>query len=201
MPESPFLDVLDNDDDGENEDKQESDNSSFRDLRAHAKRLERQVAKLQKEREALLEFKTKVEEEKKQATVARLFKEVGLSEKHAGLFIKVTPDLDPESVSVETVRSFAEEYDLPLKQEPSSESPETGVGQDWSQEKIREVSPKVGEKKEATGFAPVAPGALTSARIITDVSEAAKLYVSNPEEYVRLRQAGRIQLPKLPGNS
>ena len=97
------------DDESENEVEAGDDNKSFAELRKAYKARDRQVKALEKELEPLREFKTTVVAEQRSAQMETVFKEVGLSPKHAELFNKVEPEAE---VTAEAVKAFAAQYDL-----------------------------------------------------------------------------------------
>jgi hypothetical protein len=182
MSDNPFLDA----DEDENSTPEGADgNQNFKQLRSYARKQEQLAKQLQAENLAL---KTRVTES--------AFKEAGLSEKHASLFAKVHEgDVTPEAVI-----QFATEYELPRREAPAviaedgaaTPAPATDDGA------ILDLS--TGEVTKPPGFAPAqASGAAPAGKIITDAQEAQSLYVTNPAEYIRLHEQGRIQLSKLPG--
>lgn len=183
---NPFLDDEDEDE------TPQADNTNFKQLRDYAKKLEKEKSKADKELASLRDFKSQADQAKRQAEVAQVFGSVGLSEKHSALFLKINPDGE---VTAEDVAAFAEEYELP-RQEAAAPAPVSNEI-NWAQEQVVEIKPET----KSTGFAPTDGAQAPSARIVTDLGEAEALSVSNPQEYARLRQAGRIQLQRLPGSS
>ena len=95
-------------------------NKSFADLRKYAKRMEREAKAAQERTEALEAFQAEVLAERKAATLDTVFKEVGLSPKHAALFAKVNPDAEP---TADAVKAFAAEYELATVAGESVEAP------------------------------------------------------------------------------
>lgn len=190
MAENPFLD------EDETDFPVDGDNTNFKQLRDYAKKLERERNALQKKVEPLEAYKAQIETEKKQASVSKVFESVGLAAKHATLFLKINPEGE---VTPDSVAAFAEEYELPRQVALDIPDPDAGgtVAPDWSQEQIVEIKPET----KSTGFAPTDGAQAPSARVVTDLGEAEALSISNPQEYARLRQAGRIQLQRLPGSS
>lgn len=189
MP-NPFLD------DYEDEtDQPSNDNQNFKQLRDYSKKLERQVNSGAKELEELRKFKQEVEAERRTMSVAQIFKKVGLSEKHAGLFAK----LNDGDVTEDAVIQFATEYELPRTEVPVADEPEpTDTVQSGE---IREIAPaEAGSAPVVQGFAPASGAQLPGGKIITTVEEAIEVQTTNPAEFARLYQAGRVKLAKLPGS-
>lgn len=185
------------DDESDEEDTQAgSDNPNFKQLRDYAKKLEKQLTKAGKDLETLQAFKAEVEASQRQATVAQVFGEVGLSEKHAALFARLNPEGD---VTVEAVRAFATEFELPVKAAGEVPAPDTTPIVESGQI-VDLQSGEVTKPDVPAGFAPVQTAGTPNAGVITSPDEAMKLYTSNRDEYLRLREAGRIQLDKLPGS-
>lgn len=194
MPDNPFLT-----DEDENDGQAGQESTSFKQVRDYAKRLERQSAAQEKELEKLRTTVATIETERRTSQIASVFKESGLSEKHAALYARVNPEGD---VTVESVTAFATEYELPRTQ--SGEPATTTQSPDLSQEQIIELGTgQTQEPPKATsaGFAPTEGTGAASGTIITDHTVAIKLLSDNPAEYARLHQAGRIKLDKLPGAS
>ena len=191
MADNPFLDEDETELPGS-----DGDSTNFKQLRDYAKKLERERNALQKKVEPLEAYKAQIETEKKQASVSQVFESVGLAAKHATLFLKINPDGE---VTPDSVAAFAEEYELPRQTALEIPDPDAGgtVAPDWSQEQIVQIKPET----KSTGFAPTDGAQAPSAKVITELAEAEALSVSNPEEYARLRQAGRIKLAKLPGSA
>jgi len=98
-----------------------STNKSFADLRKYARRVEKQLKEAQEANERLTSFEAEVLSERKAATLDSVFKEVGLSPKHAALFAKVNPDAEP---TADAVKAFAAEYELATVAGESVEAPE-----------------------------------------------------------------------------
>jgi hypothetical protein len=96
-------------------------NKSFADLRKYAKRMEREVKEAKAANETLTAFQAEVLAERKAAALDTVFKEVGLSPKHAALFAKVNPDAEP---TADAVKAFAAEYELATVQGEAVEAPE-----------------------------------------------------------------------------
>ena len=187
MP-NPFLE------DEDETNQPDLENQNFKQLRDYAKKLERQVSSASKELEQLRQFQAEVQAEKRAATVAQVFKKVGLSEKHAGLFAKINADAE---LTEEAVIAFASEYDQP-RQEVQAPEGEASV-EEISSGNIVELNPAEAQPAK-TGFAPAQPAGVPSGTIITSYEEAVKLQTSNPAEFARLFQAGRVKLDKLPGS-
>lgn len=90
----------------------ENDGSSaFKQLRDHAKSLERQLKQAQKDAAELKEFKEGIEKQSKEQELVQAFKQIGLKEKHVPLYLKATEG----TVDVEAIKAFAEEYELPVQ--------------------------------------------------------------------------------------
>lgn len=83
--------------------------NNFAEVRKYARKQERLAKELASKVEELTAFQAEVLQERKATTLDTVFKEVGLSPKHAALFAKVNPEAD---VTADTVKAFAAEYDL-----------------------------------------------------------------------------------------
>jgi hypothetical protein len=94
---------LDDDDFGAPEETE--DNSAIQQMREELKRLK----KVEKEHGVLAAFKQAVEAEKHEAKVKEAFKEAGLKERWANLYLKENSDSE---VTSEGIKAFAEEYEL-----------------------------------------------------------------------------------------
>jgi len=99
-----------------------SETSSMAELRKFAKRMEREAKHNMKELEELRQFQQSVMSEKREAAITKAFTEVGLADAHAKLFKALNPEIEVETISVDTVSKFADEYQLPLA--GSNEVPE-----------------------------------------------------------------------------
>jgi hypothetical protein len=184
MADNPF------DFDVEEDEKKAPESQNFKDLRDYAKRIERENKAFEKQVAELSEFKTQVTAARKAETL----KSAGLTEKHAALFLKVNGDVE---VTPEGIQAFVTEYELPVASAGSP--PEESVVQTpaaFEDGQIRELTPQA----PVPGFAPTPVAGQPSQRVITELDEAQALAVSNPNEYMRLKEAGRIQLQKLPGS-
>lgn len=93
------------------------ENKAFKELRDHAKRLERENNRLNKEVGDLREFKTSVTKAQRAKQVEGAFKELGLNEKQAELFLRVS---DADEISVDGVREFAQQYGLIVGEEETT---------------------------------------------------------------------------------
>jgi hypothetical protein len=160
MPEfdpSPF-----DDEEMGNEDK----SSSFRQLREYAKKLEKELKSLQKEAEELRQFRAEQEKAQRKSQLAASFKELGLSEKHAELFLLAKPDTEP---NVEEVKRFALEYGL-----------------------LRGDSKPEEENKSTGAFAPLPPSGEPAGSKRYTSEEFWALYQENPNEALRAASEGRV---------
>lgn len=175
-------------DDHEDDTPDGADNQNFKQLRSYARKQEQRAKELEAQVAVLREEVTKA-----------VFERVGLSEKHATLFAKVHEG----EVTADAVVQFATEYELPRKEAapaPAEGEATPEVTEPVDGQILELQTGEVHEVPKPQGFAPVAAsGQSPAGKIITDVAEAEQLLVSNPTEYIRLREAGRIQLPKLPG--
>jgi len=96
--------------DGDDNDTSEpKDNKTIKAIRDHAKKLERELSKAAKELGELREFKSTVTREKTQEQVTAAFKEAGIEDRFAKLFLRVQGD---EPVTAESISSFVQEYGL-----------------------------------------------------------------------------------------
>jgi hypothetical protein len=185
-------------DEGDENDPAGSENANFKQLRDYAKKLEREVTSAKKELTTLREFKVTAEASVRQAQVAEVFKGVGLADKHASLYLKVNPEGE---VTLEAVEAFATEYELPRTEVTTDATPvPTTQTQGVEEGKIYNIQSET-QTQAKPGFAPTQGTGAPSARVISEVAEAEKLMIENPQEYARLHQLGRIKLTRLPGSS
>lgn len=123
-----ILDALKDEDGSEEEPVETSapkENKAFKELRDHAKRLERENARLNKEMGELRDFKSSVTKAEKAKQVQGAFKELGLNEKQAELFLRVT---DTDEITTDGVREFAQQYGLIVGEEDGDISTTTVGG-------------------------------------------------------------------------
>jgi peptidoglycan/xylan/chitin deacetylase (PgdA/CDA1 family) len=152
----------------EDEDEGEEETSSKTNpLRAHIRKLEKELKAATGELETLRTFKTEYDSKLKATTAETVFKDLGLTEKQAALFMKVNPDTDPSPASA---KAFAEEYGF------------TVTENDESTEEEGSFTPT-----PTTSGVP-APGK------IWESDEWYKLYDSNPQEAMKLAAQGRVKL-------
>ena len=165
-----------------------SENANFKQLREYAKKLERENKAREKEIERLQAFESKDR--------LNTLKSAGLSEKHASLFLRVN---EGQAVTPELVQAFVQEYEIPVTRAEDAQVPEAAAPEVPQGGEIIELTTPETQAKPP-GFAPTPPAGQAQGGFITDVAEAQKLLVTNPAEYARMREAGRIQLAKLPGS-
>lgn len=113
MPYDPDLSLEDDEQDPTDQ------SSPFRQLRDHSKKLEKELRQRDKELEELRTFKADFEASQKKQSVSKTFGELGLTEKHAELFLKANPEAE---VTAEVVQKFAEEYGLVEAKEQEEDS-------------------------------------------------------------------------------
>lgn len=192
----PF--VFGDDDDNGDSIQVDDENVNFTQLRGYAKKLERERNALRKELEPLRELKVQVDTEKKVAAVSEVFKASGLDVKHAKLWTKLNPDAE---ATADAIAEFAEEYGLPkatdvVEDKGTGDTADAGIQSGT----VLTISDPPEKSGSSSGLAPTQGSTAPGAHVITDIDEAEKLLLSNPNEYVRLREAGRIKLDKLPGS-
>lgn len=147
--------------------------SSFRDLRNHAKALEKELKQKTKEVEALQSFKQDVEAKAKRDSLSETFTNLGLNPKQADLFFKTrTEDPESDEINPEDIKLWALDYGL-----ISAEQEEEGEGDPVTSQ-----------------FTPVprAAGGPPSSRTLTS-DEWNDLLQTNPEEAMQMAQEGRVE--------
>lgn len=150
------------------EEEVEVETSTIREIRQHAKRLEKDLAKARKELEELRAYRAAAEAERRAAQVKAAFQSVGLNERWADLYVKVHPDAEP---TPESVRAFAEEYSLPI---PATK-----------QEEQQQPTPPAATEP----FAPTAtPAATPTGRAPMTWREFAEMHRQDPARAVREAQ-------------
>lgn len=170
---SPYVkDAAEDDGSDDVQDAPGPDNSTIRSLRAEIKRRDSDLRKAAKRLEELSEFQNEVESSRRQDAAKAAFAAKGLSEKHAGLFLKVHEG----EVSDEAISTFVTQYDLApgSKEDNAEESPATPP-----QFVAPTSSPMAKPAGESTGF--------------IDRSELEALMRDNPAEAQRLYAAGRVK--------
>lgn len=155
-------------DDGEEED----DNASFRQLRQHAKKLEKELASLRKEAEELRRFREEVERQRTVEAARAAFREAGLPDALAELYVKA----EEGEATKETVLAFAKRYGLAREEPAGSEETE--------------------EQQPSAGFAPtVTPQAAPTGRTPMTWKEFADLHRVDPARAVREAQERGLAEP------
>lgn len=100
------------DDDTEDEEVV-GDTNPMKQLRAHARKLERDLKAGSTELEELRKYRTDSELRIREQEAGKVFAELGLSEKQAKLFLKTNPDTE---VTKDSIKEFAVEYGLGIQQ-------------------------------------------------------------------------------------
>jgi hypothetical protein len=166
VPDDTFdLDGFEDDADETPEASNESD--PFKKLRAHSRKLERQLRENKKELEELRSFRVNRETELRNSTVAETLKSLGLSENHAELFNAVNKDAEPTEANI---KAFAEKYGLASA--PAGD----------------------GSTEEAGGFAPTPPAGSPAAPKRLSSAEWHSLYKENPEAAFKALRESRVDL-------
>jgi ribosomal protein L13E len=154
-----------------------SSQNPIKEARDYAKRLEKKVRELEKEKADLTAQVATFERKERQGTKIAELAKAGLNEKHAKLFMAVNPDL--EEITPEAVKAFVEEYALVTVSS-------NGDG---------EPSPEPGDD---TGFTPAAvPGfgnGPSPSRKVYKRDEFIKLQETDPAQALLVLQEGRVQL-------
>lgn len=154
----PFDDV----DEGE----QRPNSAPFKQLRDHAKKLEKELKAKDSELETLREFKSQAEARARRELLERSASKVGITEKQAELFMAVRPDEEP---TPEAVKTFAIEYGF-VEAGPAADE---GEGSDGS-------------------FAPTPPSGVPASKKRYTSDEWDVLYKSNPVEAMQAANEGRV---------
>lgn len=172
----PFagIDLGEDDDDDEGVTPQQT-SKPFNDLRKALRAAKKAI----REKDAALAeaetFITEVKTERRTQALETTFKEAQLDPTYAKLFEKVAGA--EAEVTVDAVKSFASEYKLPTLSGETVETPE--------------VKPE--------GFTPVVTGQGGELKKYSP-QEALELVKGDPVKFQQLREAGRVELLKLPGN-
>lgn len=148
------------------------DNQTIKSIRDHAKSLERQLKAQERELETLRNLRDQYEQEARKAKTAKVFTEVGLSEKHATLFAALNPDAEPDA---ESVKAFAEEYGLAMQ---TADTEADG-------DKLKDESDP--------GFSPITSGQPTDKRRYSS-EEWWTLQRENPAAALQAVKDGRVDL-------
>lgn len=154
------------------DDELEEGTSTMRDLRNHAKALERKLKQAEKELEDLRGYRESVETEKKFTESNKIFESLGFSSKHADLFRAVNPDVIPDE---EAIKEFATAYDIQLF------------------EKDDDVAPAADPLVRDVPFKPVSSGQPTGRKRYDGV-EWWDFYRENPGAALLAVKEGRVDL-------
>jgi hypothetical protein len=98
----------------------EVENSTIRQIREHARKLEKELKAARKELEDLRAYREQTERERTVASARTIFEQVGLNPKWAELYLKAQDGAEP---TPESVRTWAQEYGLAVP-EPERETAE-----------------------------------------------------------------------------
>jgi hypothetical protein len=156
-------------------------------LRKAYKALQRELKQLQEQYEALRQQHTVT-------VVQQAARELGLSEKHADLFLRTYTG---DEVSVDAVRAFAEEYNLLPSKNPAQTQPTPGVqnsegslqGQVGGTETVPPPPATFG-RAGSTMTGTAVPGAEQGTMSFTDFQ---RLLADNPAEAARVYAEGRVE--------
>lgn len=151
--------------DNEGEESRSRDSAPIKQLRDHAKKLERELKTRDKEVEELRAFKADAERRAKQELLRQAISAVGLNEKHAELFTAARPDQEP---TPEAVKAFAVEYGFIAN--PGSDD----------------------EGEESGSFGPTPPSGVPAHKKRYTSEEFDELYKSNPVEAIQAAEEGRV---------
>lgn len=150
--------------DNEGDGARSRDSGPFKQLRDHAKKLEKEIKDRDKELEDLRSFKADAERRAKQELLRQAISAVGLNEKHAELFSAARPDQEP---TPEAVKAFAVEYGF--------------------------ISgPAADEDEESGSFGPTPPSGVPAHKQRYTSEEFDQLYKTNPMEALRAAEEGRV---------
>lgn len=163
MPSYDLPDPYDDVDEGD----QRPTSAPFKQLRDHAKKLEKEIKDRDRELEALRSFKAESEARAKRELLEQSFKQVGLSTKQAELFLAARPDAEP---TPEAVKSFAVEYGF-IDAGPAPD--DEGEGSEGS-------------------FAPTPPSGVPASKKRYSSEEWDVLYKQNPVEAMAAANEGRV---------
>lgn len=155
---------LDPYEDNEGEGTRSKDSAPFKQLRDHAKKLEREIKDRDKELEELRSFRAEAERRAKQELLRQAIAAVGLNEKHAELFTAARPDQEP---TPDAVKAFAVEYGFI-------------AGEDTD------------EDEESGSFGPTPPSGVPAHKKRYSSEEFDELYRSNPVEAIKAAEEGRV---------
>jgi hypothetical protein len=108
---------------GMSEEDQEPSNETLEQMRRQIDDLSRELKRERKEGESLRTFKSAWEQEQRETKARTAFKDAGLHERWADLYMKVNTEAE---VTPEAIQSFAAEYSLTPA--PAPEAPEVPTG-------------------------------------------------------------------------
>lgn len=100
-------------DDDADDNTDASDSNPMKQLRAHARKLEKDLKAGTTELEELRQYKVTSELAIREVQAGKVFTELGLSDKQAKLFLKTNPDTE---VTKDSIKAFAVEYGLGIQE-------------------------------------------------------------------------------------
>ena len=95
------------------EEETPGDSAPMKQLRAHGRKLQKDLKAQEAELTELRTFKTTTELASRELQAGKLFTELGLSDKQARLFLKTNPDTE---VTKDSIKEFAVEYGLGIQE-------------------------------------------------------------------------------------
>lgn len=153
-------------------------------IRAERNRIGKKYREVEKALQAAQEQLTSYQSRERSTTLAERFTEAGVSQKHVKFFLAENPEVDPTSVTKESVLAYARENELPIKE---AEAPAEGEG--------------AGEGEGTTaaeGFQPKAPQGAGSANQGALNREAfLRLVQSDPAAAEAAFKAGKVDLSEV----
>lgn len=169
------------DDDGDLDDQQDQGSEALKSAREHISRLEKE---LRKRDSRIAEF----EKGQRSSTAKAVFDQLEMDQRQVDLFLATHPEGD---VNEETVKAFASQYGLGLKEA----APVAEVELTEEDEVPNPSTPQVGVTPPVTGaFTPVTGSAGTEPKM--DYAEWKKEYTRNPQHALQLVAMDRVNMPE-----
>ena len=169
MTADPYADDFGDDEDDE---KVSSGKATVAELEKERNRLGKALRDEQKKVRELEAFRVEIEAERRTSSIADVFTKAGANPKHANLYAKLNPDVDPASLGSEAVTTWLTENDLPVPEATS--------------EAIQEV--------KEPGFVPAPTSQATASKGVLSREDWNKLLVTDPAAAQEAFLAKRVDL-------
>lgn len=145
---------------------QDDTSTNFTQLRAHARKLERDLKRFQEQNAELLTFKAEAEKTQRRGTATSVFSEIGLGEKQAQAFLAMNPEAE---ISRDTAVQWAKDLGFAV------------VGAEPEE-----------EVEEVVSFRPVSVGGVAPSTKRLTYEQYRAMLASNPSAAMQAVSEGRV---------